>query len=198
MNGTNSHKKRMLLHRKRCVHIGIGSGTCLGLLLGVVLPAVAQDQPFSHIDDEVLHLTPITRQMDYARFQPTMGAFRTTGAHTDLFYFDSVLLPPASWVDNDSANVAKRHLATAAAIRHSVVPQSNPHGTISILLNGNGETPLDSDEGQAGFRSNGPSLPDGINPDSDFIVSGTWFMLPTLLLFSRKLRRTRQGDRHGV
>lgn len=168
------------------------STACLCLLLASMLPTAAQDQPFSHVDDEILHLTPVTRQMDYPQFQPMMGKFRATGANTELFYFDSVLLPPASWTDNDPDSVAKRHLATAAAIRHSVVPQTNPRGTISFILNGNGETPLDSDEGQAEFRSNGPSLRDGINPDSDFIVSGTWFMLPTLLLFSRKLRRTRR------
>lgn len=168
-----------------------------GILFGIAGPTAAQEQPFSHIDDDILHLTPVTRQLDYVRFLPSLGAFRSTQGHMEVFHFDNVLLPPASYTDNDPDGVTKRRLTTASDVRHSVIPQINPHGTISLLLNGNGETLLDSEQGQAGFRSNSPPLPDAANPDSDLTVSGAWTALPAGLTFSSWLWhvRRRRKDR---
>ncbi len=143
-----------------------------GLLIGIASPTDCQEQPFAPIDEEMLHLTPVTRQMDYINFLPSMGALRPMHTQMELFYFDNVLLPAATWLDDDPDNTVKRHLETATDIRRSVLPQTNPRGTISLLLYGNGETPLDSDKGQAGFRSNGPSLPDASNPGSELPLSG--------------------------
>lgn len=173
----------------RCSSIGFG------LLIGMALPAVGQEQPFSHIDDDLLHLTPVTRQLDYIQFVPSLGTFKPTRAHTELFYFNNVLLPSATWIDDDPDNSAKRHLATASDIRHSVLPQTNRHGTLSLLLNGNGETPLDSEEGQTEFRSNGPPLPDSANPDADMSMSSSWLALPVFLTLSRLFIHARQRPR---
>ena len=149
-------------------------GTALFLLLvGIALPAGGQDQPFAHIDDDLLRLTPVNRQLDYVRFQPSLGSLKPLQPPTELFSFDIVLLPPATYVDDDADSAATRHLATASDIRRSVIPQINPHATISLLLYRNGETPLDSDEGQAGFRSNGPSVIDAMNPDAEIPRSGS-------------------------
>jgi hypothetical protein len=143
------------------------------LLIGIALPTGGQEHSLSHIDGEILRLTPVNRQLDFMTFQTSLGTLRSTGTYGELFHFNSVLLPAATWTDEDPDNSAKRHLATTREIRHSVIPQSNPRGTISFLLNGNGETLLDSEGGQTGFRSNGPTLPDAANPDSETPVSGS-------------------------
>jgi len=145
----------------------------LAMLFGMALPAGGQDQPFAHVDDDLLRLTPVNRQLDYVRFQPSLGAMKPLPTQTVLFSFDIVLLPPATYVDDDPDTATTRRLATASDIRRSVIPQINPHATISLLLQGNGETPLDSEEGQAGFRSNGPPVIDAANPDADIPRSGS-------------------------
>ncbi|MCW3101058.1 MAG: hypothetical protein JWL77_6676 [Chthonomonadaceae bacterium] len=173
------------------LHFGHSLGL-FGLLIGITLSATGQEQPFSHIDAETLHLTPVSRQLDYISFFPSLGAVKPTHTHTDLFSFDNVLLPAATWMDDDPDNIMKRHLATARDIRRSVLPQTNPHGTISLLLHGNGETPLDSEEGQTGFRSNGPALSDASNPESGAPLSGSWTAIPMALTLSRLLWRSRR------
>ncbi len=169
---------------------------CLvGLLIGLSLPVSGQEQPFSHVDDEILHLTPVNRQLDYIRFQASLGAVKPMHPPTELFYFDNVLLPAATWMDDDPDNIARRHLATASEIRRSVLPQTNPHGTLSLLLMGNGETAMDNNEGQAGFRSNGPALSDASSPDSQAPISGSWTAIPVALMLSRLfVRSRRRGD----
>lgn len=171
-----------------------------GLLIGTalaVLPAAGQEPPFAPADDEIMHLTPVTRQLDYISFLPSLGGLKPTPLHTELFYFDNVLLPAATWLDDDPNNTSKRHPATASDIRHSVLPQINPHGTISLLLNGNGETPLDSEEGQTGFRSNGPALPDTANVETETPSSGSWTAIPMALTLSRLFLRSRRRQRGG-
>ena len=158
-----------------------------GLLVGTALPVTGQDQPLAHIDDEILHLTPVMRQLDYIRFLPSLGKLNPGPSHTELYSFDNVLLPATTWLDDDPDSTVKRHLATASDIRRSVIPQTNPRGTVSLLLNGNGETPLDSEEGQSGFRSNGPALRDVANPDSEIPMFGSWTAIPVILTLSRFL-----------
>ena len=187
-----STTKRERLHG-RWSGLRVGGAVALaGLLIGVARPSVGQEQPFARIDDEMLHLTPVTRQLDYINFLPSLGALRPVHAQTELFYFDNVLLPAATWLDDDPDNAVRRHLETVSDVRRSVIPQINPRGTLSLLLHGNGETPLDSDQGQAGFRSNGPVLPDASNPDSEIPMSGSWTALPVVLTFSRLLWRSRR------
>ena len=171
------------------------SAIWFGLLIGIALPAAAQEQPFSHIDDDLMHLTPVSRNLDYIRFLPSLGALKPTRAHTELFYFDRVLLPSSTWMDDAPDNSAKRHPATASDIRHSVIPQTNRHGTLSFLLNGNGETPLDSEEGQTEFRSNGPTLPDSATPDAEIEMSGSWLALPVILMLSQAIARLNRWTR---
>ncbi len=193
---TKKNSPLRLFVRRLGWHFGGGLGL-FGLLIGIPLSAVGQEQPFSHMDDEILHLTPVTRQLDYIQFQTSLGALKPISTHTELFYFDNVLLPAATWMDDDPNSSVRRHIATASDIRHSVLPQTNPHGTISLLLNGNGETPLDSEEGQAGFRSNGPPLTDASNPDSEAPVSGSWTAIPALLMLSRLVLRPHRRRRNG-
>ena len=182
----------------RQVGFHLRSGLCLfGLLIGLSLPVSGQEQPFSRIDDEILHLTPVNRQLDYVRFQASLGAVKPMHPPTELFYFENVLLPAATWMDDDPDNITRRHLATASEIRRSVLPQPNPHGTISLLLTGNGETAMDSEEGQNGFRSNGPGLSDVSSPDVQIPLSGSWTAIPMALMLSRfliRIRRRRDGD----
>lgn len=172
-----------------------GGWVLFGLLIGAALPAVGQEQPFAKIDDEILHLTPVNRQLDYVTFLPSMGALKPMHAQRELFTFDNVLLPAATWMDDDPDNSGKRHLETADDIRHSVVPQINPRGTLSLVLHGNGETALDSDQGQAGFRSNGPVLSENSNSDMEIPVSGSWTAIPVVLTLSRLLAWSRRRRR---
>ncbi len=137
----------------------------LGLMLCIAAPIGGQEQMFAYSNDEIVHLTPASRLLDFNQFQASLGAFKPLLPSTEFFYFDNVLLPASSWLDEDPDTAAKRHLATASDIRHSVLPQTNPRGTISLLLKGNGETALDSEGGQSGFRSNGPALPDSSIPE---------------------------------
>jgi hypothetical protein len=192
---TTSSRSTRLCGRQVGFRFCGGLGLC-GLLIGISLSAAGQEQPFSHVDDEILHLTPVSRQLDYIGFHASLGTVKPMHPATDLFYFDNVLLPAATWMDDDPDNIAKRHLATVSDIRRSVLPQTNPHGTISLLLNGNGETPLDSEEGQTDFRSNGPALSGAANPDSETPLSGSWAAIPMALMLTRLLVRSRrrQGD----
>jgi hypothetical protein len=196
---TRSNRSLRLFGMRPGAHF-CGRMALFGLLIGLSLPAAGQEQPFSHVDDEILHLTPVSRQLDYIRFLPSLGALKPMHAHTEYFYFDNVLLPAATWMDDDPDSSVKRHLATASDIRHSVLPQINPHRTLSLLLNGNGETPLDSEEGQAGFRSNGPSLSGASNSDPEVPISGSWTAIPLVLTLSRlvlRSHRRRRRDREA-
>lgn len=147
------------------------------LLFGAALPAAGQEQPFSSGADDILHLTPVNRQLDYINFQQSLGKLKPAPGPSEIFFFDPVLLPVTTWLDDDPDGGVKRHLATASEIQRSVIPQTNQRGTLSLLLTGNGETPLDSEEGQSAFRSNGPALRDVANPDSGIPMTESWTLL---------------------
>lgn len=164
----------------------------MAMVTGAAQSAVSQEQPFAHIDDEILHLTPVTRQLDYPQFQASFGSLQSLGSQTILFHFDTVLLPAATWTDDDLDAGRRIRLENASEVRRSILPQFNRNGTLSLLLNGIGQTPLDSDTGLTEFRSNSPAVPGTFGFETETPEPGTVGLLLATLAAAGVLHRRRR------